>query len=96
MICDPALYTGVSKPRVQWTNVDDDEILLDELSLKPLVSQHNYGAEGDGNTSYDYALAVTGNIFRWMLNNAPVDTVHRVSNLGSCIVSLPDSGQDVS
>ena len=26
----------------------------------------------------DYALVVTGDVFRWMVNNAPLETVQRV------------------
>ena len=26
----------------------------------------------------DYALVVTGDVFRWMVNNAPLETLQRV------------------
>ena len=63
---------------MKWTNVDDDDLLLDELTLRPLTMRHHYGTEIDALASFDYALAVTGDVFRWMLNNASIDTLHKV------------------
>jgi cation-transporting P-type ATPase 13A2 len=65
--------------RVKWTSVDDDDLLLDEYSLRPLVLPYHYSAEADGQGSHDFTLAVTGEVFRWILNNAPIETIHNVS-----------------
>jgi len=74
----PRLVEGPSQSQVKWTSVDDDDLVLDEYSLRPSSVPHHYGAETDGLISHDYTLAVTGDVFRWMLNNSPIDTLHKM------------------
>lgn len=65
---------------IAWTSVDDDDIALDEYSLRPLVRQQNNFID-EQEEPLEYSLAVTGDVFRWMVDWAPLETFHRVSLL---------------
>ena len=67
-------HTPLSK--LQWVSVDEESWQLDDYSLRPLPSPAHYGMEDVGNQ--DYSLAVTGDVFRWMINYAPLETLQRV------------------
>lgn len=58
--------------------MDDPEWTLDDYSLKPLPPPPHHGIEEDMLDYQDYALAVTGDVFRWVINNAPLETLQRV------------------
>lgn len=65
--------------RLDWSSVDDERSKLDEYTLKPLIHDHD-GLAGDaGEDAPDYQLAVTGDVFRWILDFAEVETLERVS-----------------
>ncbi len=61
--------------------MDDPQWLLDDYSLKPLDPPPHQAVEDDNNETQDYSLAVTGDVFRWMINYAPLETLQRVSPL---------------
>lgn len=63
---------------LDWASVDDERNKLDEWTLKPIVHEH----EGfvDGEDSSDYQLALTGDVFKWMLDYAELETMERVSS----------------
>jgi cation-transporting ATPase 13A2 len=63
---------------VDWASVDDEKLKLDSYTLKPIIMQHNLGYETNESDVPDYQLALTGDIFRWMLEFAPLDTMQRV------------------
>lgn len=66
-----------AQPALEWTSVDDELLKLDPYSLKPLPHLHR-AADADGIDYNDYTLALTGDVFRWMINNAPLETLQRV------------------
>ena len=59
--------------------MDDENWKLDDYSLRPLSAPSHYGIEEVSN--HDYSLAVTGDVFRWMINYAPLETLQRVSGI---------------
>ncbi|KAH9036902.1 P-type ATPase [Lactarius hengduanensis] len=63
--------------RVSWSCMDDPTWKLDEYSLKPLTPPTHH-SDGDMLDHQDYVLAVTGDVFRWMINNAPLETLQRM------------------
>ena len=67
----------MSSSTLEWTSVDDELLKLDPYSLKPLPRLHRT-ADADDIDYHDYTLAVTGDVFRWMINNAPLETLQRV------------------
>src|SRR6266702_245 len=64
--------------RLSWSCMDDPTWKLDEYSLKPLTPPTHHSIDGDMLDHQDYVLAVTGDVFRWMINNAPLETLQRV------------------
>ena len=66
--------------RLDWSSVDDEKHKLDEWTLKPLARDEGMGME-NGEESNDYQLALTGDVFKWMLDYAEPETMERVSNL---------------
>jgi cation-transporting P-type ATPase 13A2 len=58
--------------------MDDVAWKLDSYSLKPLTPPPHHTVEADELHPQDYSLIVTGDVFRWMINNAPLETLQRV------------------
>ena len=54
---------------------------LDAYSLKPLAQLHHHAGDIEEVDYHDYSLVVTGDVFRWMINYAPLETLQRVSSL---------------
>jgi cation-transporting ATPase 13A3/4/5 len=59
--------------------MDDPLWKLDPYSLKPLVPPPHHMGESDEIDYQDYSLVVSGDVFRWMINYAPLETLQRVS-----------------
>lgn len=66
--------------KIEWKSMDDSLWKLDSYSLKPLTPPPHHTAESDEIKYQDYSLVVTGDIFRWMINYAPLETLQRVSS----------------
>lgn len=66
--------------KLQWSCMDDYAWKLDDYSLKPLTPPPHHTVETDELDSQDYSLIVTGEVFRWMINNSPLETLQRVSS----------------
>lgn len=65
--------------RLSWPCMDDPLWTLDDYSLKPLEPPPRHTVESADDMSYnDYTLVVTGDVFRWMVNHAPLETLQRV------------------
>ena len=58
--------------------MDEPSWLLDDYSLKPSAPPAHHGTDPEELTNQDYALALTGDVFRWMINHAPLETLQRV------------------
>lgn len=64
--------SSVAESEVVWTSVDDEKHKLDAFSLKPIVRENGYGYDNGEQEETDYQLALTGDVFRWMLDFAPI------------------------
>ncbi|CAA7259088.1 unnamed protein product [Cyclocybe aegerita] len=64
--------------KLVWTCMDDPLWKLDAYSLKPLPPPPHHTIEGDEINYQDYSLVITGDVFRWMLNYAPLETLQRM------------------
>jgi cation-transporting ATPase 13A2 len=51
---------------------------LDDYSLRPKAAPAHLFVEGEEEEAQDYALVLTGDVFRWMVNFAASETLHRV------------------
>lgn len=58
--------------------MDEPDWLLDDYSLKPLAPPAHHGTDPEELSNQDYALVLTGDVFRWMINHAPLETLQRV------------------
>lgn len=77
----PSFATGNAQTPASvlaWTSIDDELFKLDPYSLKPLSPSHR-AMDADDIDYQDYTLAITGDVFRWMINNSPLETLQRVS-----------------
>jgi cation-transporting P-type ATPase 13A2 len=78
-VFSPAFVQGdftSARAIVTWTSVDDESLKLDPYSLRP---QSLHDTDGIGISYQDYTIAITGDVFRWMVNHAPIETLQRVS-----------------
>lgn len=75
-------FTGNSSSpasKLEWSSMDDFAWKLDNYSLKPLTPPPHHTVEADHVDYQDYSLVITGDVFRWMINHAPLETLQRVS-----------------
>ncbi|KAG9316705.1 hypothetical protein JVU11DRAFT_2765 [Chiua virens] len=63
--------------KVEWSCMDDPSWKLDDYSLRPLAPPNHTVAE-DEVAYQDYTLVATGDVFRWMINYAPLETLQRM------------------
>ena len=68
--------------------MDEPSWKLDDYTLKPLAPPAQHLIESLELEYHDYALAITGDVFRWMINHAPLETLQRVSITVHFYVSL--------
>lgn len=66
--------------KLEWFCMDEPAWILDDYSLKPTTPPTHHGVDADEIDYHDYALAVTGDVFRWMINHAPLETLQRASS----------------
>ncbi|KAF8161197.1 P-type ATPase [Crassisporium funariophilum] len=64
--------------KLMWSCMDDSMWKLDPYSLKPMTPPPHHTVEADEINYQDYSLVITGDVFRWMLNYAPLETLQRM------------------
>ncbi|KAG8788562.1 hypothetical protein FRC15_003443 [Serendipita sp. 397] len=75
----PSFLEGDStNPRsiLEWRGVDDESLRLDPYSLRPLAPPPHVVDED--RIYRDYDLAITGDVFRWMIDYAPMETLQQM------------------
>lgn len=75
----PSFVEGdMNDPRsmLEWRGVDDESLRLDPYSLRPLPPPPHVVDEERIHRDYD--LAITGDVFRWMIDYAPLETLQQV------------------
>ena len=85
--------------KLEWSSMEEPAWKLDDYSLKPLPAPATRLIENEELESQDYTLAVTGDVFRWIINHAPLETMQRVrvcqTGLGPVsLTSSTDACQD--
>jgi cation-transporting ATPase 13A3/4/5 len=66
--------------RLDWASVDDERNKLDEWTLKPVMrGDEGLAVDAAEMEMHDYQLALTGDVFKWMLEYAELETMERVS-----------------
>ncbi|TDL26307.1 Ca-transporting ATPase [Rickenella mellea] len=78
----PSFKTGdptTPMAKLDWASMDDPLWKLDDYSLKPLSPPPHHTVESADEISYhDYTLVLTGDVFRWMINHAALETLQRM------------------
>ncbi|GAW05440.1 Ca-transporting ATPase [Lentinula edodes] len=64
--------------KLEWTCMDDLSWKLDNYSLKPSSPPLHHTAEADDIGYHDYSLVISGDVFRWMISYAPLETLQRM------------------
>ncbi|KAG0243506.1 hypothetical protein BGW41_002046 [Actinomortierella wolfii] len=96
---------------IVWENVDDERITLNSLTLMPSARSPSDAADAGNMTNgggamieypgfshlmNDYALAVTGDVFRWMVDYAPTMTLNRMLVKGQIFARMsPDEKHEL-
>lgn len=63
--------------------MDESAWKLDVYTLKPLAPPPHHTVDADEIDYQDYSLVITGDVFRWFINHAPLETMQRVSTTSS-------------
>jgi cation-transporting ATPase 13A2 len=86
------------KAKLVWESIDNSIYQLDESTLTPLVPP----VEGDASLPYDisnlrnYSLAVSGDVFRWIIDYAPPDVLQRMLVCGQVFARMsPDEKHEL-
>lgn len=84
--------------KLQWDSIDDPTYQLDEKTLVPLPAP----IEGDSSLPFsisdlrNYSIAVSGEVFRWVVDFAPVDVLHRMLVAGNIYARMsPDEKHEL-
>jgi len=87
-----------SNASLQWESIDNHIYQLDSNTLLPLPAP----AEGDASLPYDisnirnYSLAVSGDVFRWVVDYAPPEVMRRMLVAGKVFARMsPDEKHEL-
>ncbi|KAI0351056.1 Ca-transporting ATPase [Trametes cingulata] len=64
--------------KLEWSSMEEPTWKLDDYSLKPFAPPAQRLVDVEELESHDYTLAVTGDVFRWIMNHAPLETMQRM------------------
>ena len=75
-------HEGLSDAELEWTHIDDSRLRLNPYSLRPLPAI----SDSASLLSLDlearvYHLAITGDVFRWMIDYGSSETLQKVSSV---------------
>ena len=76
----PSFVTGdQTTPRAEivWREVEDDSLRLDPYGLTP-IEQDDESDSDASDAPYKYSLAITGDVFRWIVDYGALETMQRV------------------
>ncbi|CAG8441593.1 2747_t:CDS:2 [Diversispora eburnea] len=94
----PQFVKGSSvNPRssIVWESLDNSNDLLDSQSLKPIRSSENY-SEFSLVDPFEYDLAVTGDVFRWIVDYGDEMTLYRMLIKGQIFARMsPDEKHEL-
>ncbi|KAI9750468.1 MAG: hypothetical protein M4579_006458 [Chaenotheca gracillima] len=86
------------KARLEWESVDNPLFRLDDQTLKPLPPP----SESDISLPYDitnlrnYSIAVTGDVFRWLVDYTSTEVMNRVLVMGQVFARMsPDEKHEL-
>ncbi|TQS36863.1 hypothetical protein Golomagni_02679 [Golovinomyces magnicellulatus] len=83
---------------LRWESIDDSSFQLDETTLTPLPHFNEVDTFITHNISdfRDYSIAITGDVFRWVVDFAPIDILHKVLVYGQVFARMsPDDKSEL-
>lgn len=81
--------------RLHWESVNDPGIMLDEDTLRPLEPPADGNPYGISDLK-NYSLAVSGDVFRWIIDFAPLEVLHRMLICGQVFARMsPDEKHEL-
>lgn len=91
---------GSSNPlqTLVWENMEGPQIMLDSRTMLPRVSESHLDLvlPFDKHGLSDYCFAITGEVFRWMVDFAPPQTLSRMLVRGAIFARMsPDEKQEL-
>ncbi|RMZ91959.1 hypothetical protein DV736_g786, partial [Chaetothyriales sp. CBS 134916] len=84
--------------QLSWESVDNSMYELDEHTLlaMPVAPEHDGGSPFDGLAVADYSLAVTGDVFRWMIDFGSAELLQRMLVKGQVFARMsPDEKHEL-
>ncbi|SZF04185.1 unnamed protein product [Blumeria hordei] len=83
--------------RLRWDSIDEESFILDESNLSPMSHTASTNpSQPDKSTFRSYSLAISGDVFRWLVDFAPVDVLNKVLVLGQVFARMsPDEKQEL-
>lgn len=80
---------------LSWTSTDDEAVQLNPDTLKP-VHRDPFHVDMGEDQLLEYELVVTGDVFRWMTDYAPIELVRRMLIKGTIFARMsPDEKHDL-
>ncbi|KAK6075912.1 p-type ATPase [Seiridium cupressi] len=83
---------------LHWESIDAPDLKLDNRTLLPLPvpADHDASLPYDITNLKNYSLAVTGDVFRWVVDYAPADTLQRMLIKGKIFARMsPDEKHEL-
>lgn len=62
-----------------WESVNNPNVTLDDLTLQPIERLMDGNPYGILDIT-DYSLAISGDVFRWVIDFAPMEVLHKVAS----------------
>ncbi|RKF63313.1 putative cation-transporting ATPase [Erysiphe neolycopersici] len=87
-----------SKARLRWESIDDPSLILDENTLIPLRTQTETNSliSQDLQKPEGYSIAISGDAFRWIVDFAPINVLHKVLVHGQVFARMsPDEKNEL-
>lgn len=80
---------------LSWCSTDDESMKLNPDTLKPINPDPMHIDLGEHNI-LEYELVITGDVFRWMIDYAPIEIVRRMLIKGTIFARMsPDEKHDM-
>lgn len=80
---------------LSWCSTDDESMKLNPDTLKPINPDPMHIDLGEHNV-LEYELVITGDVFRWMIDYAPIEIVRRMLIKGTIFARMsPDEKHDL-
>lgn len=92
----------VSESTIAWFDIDDEYSFLDPYTLMPATNDYNRSDTGSSTSRatsfrpHDFVLAVSGDVFRWIMDHGSLETIQRMLYKGVIFARMsPDEKHEL-